>query len=719
MLSSDFLFILPAYLLLAFLQLTALPYLIFLSKKFPSIGDGFWAFGRFWVLLILAFLVWTLAFLKIPVNQPLPIFLLLLVFATGAFFLWQKGGKQYWQSYLKPRRRVILFEELIFFLCFLFLTWTRAFQPDILGLEKFMDAGFVQAYLKSATLPATDMWLAGEGINYYTFGQFTASVLLQIWHIDLRYGYNLLLAAWLAFFSVGLFSLAYNWRLSLPLQKKKGSFLAREHENSAILAGFFAVLLVSFGGNGHLWWYLWNHQSLTDYWYPDATRFIERTIHEFPTYSFIVSDLHAHVLNLPVVLSLLLLLFLFYQQFHSFLKQKQQNFWRSRIFFLSGAIGFAFAVSVMSNTWDVLSYGLLLIGIGFLSLWQNRKALRPLFFAAIIVVAVMLLGSLPWYLHFESIAGGLAFAQERSPFWQLLVLWGIHFAIALFLLIFLFFAKQKKWLRDRSSFPFFILVFVLITFLIAFPEFAYFKDIYTTYPRANTMFKMLFQAFVLMGLLVSIFLSVVLSFFPQFSLFSSQRALTASNSLLENFKKQWFFYLKRYLLLYLPVFIFLVGSVLYGYQGYRSYYGNWRNFQGIDGLAWLRRKYPDDYALVMYLKENESQQVPIVEAVGDSYTEFDRVSAFTGMPTIVGWRVHEWLWRGSWNVPTSRGAEVDEIYRHPNSQKASQILQKYQIKYIVVGDKEREAYPEMDLQALLSLGTTTVRSGKSYLIQLY
>ena len=38
------------------------------------------------------------------------------------------------------------------------------------------------------------------------------------------------------------------------------------------------------------------------YWYPNATRFIHNTIHEFPLYSFVVSDLHGHVLDIPIVL---------------------------------------------------------------------------------------------------------------------------------------------------------------------------------------------------------------------------------------------------------------------------------------------------------------------------------------------------------------------------------------------------------------------------------
>ena len=44
------------------------------------------------------------------------------------------------------------------------------------------------------------------------------------------------------------------------------------------------------------------------YWYANATRFIPFSIHEFPSYSFVVSDSHGHVLSIPFVLLLIGLL---------------------------------------------------------------------------------------------------------------------------------------------------------------------------------------------------------------------------------------------------------------------------------------------------------------------------------------------------------------------------------------------------------------------------
>ena len=68
----------------------------------------------------------------------------------------------------------------------------------------------------------------------------------------------------------------------------------------------------------------------------------------------------------------------------------------------------------------------------------------------------------------------------------------------------------------------------------------------------------------------------------------------------------------------------------------------------------------------------------------------------TGLPTIQGWVVHEWLWRGGYDAPAARQAEVEVIYTSESPEEVKSILDKYQIKYIIVGAKEYEKYPELN-----------------------
>lgn len=702
---------------LLLLQLVALPLIFFVASKFTFLKDAAWGFGRIFSLLLLSLLVWNLAFLKVPINTHLGVGILFFIlslfslYVSWAFFL---SKKKFLQKFLQKFGRIILIEEIIFFLALVFLFVARSFQPEILGLEKFMDAGFIQAYLKSPTLPAFDIWYAGSSINYYSFGQFYHSILVQLWQIDLSYAYNLLLAALFALLCVQLFSLAFNLRFNLG----KSSFKA------AVFAGVFAVFLVALGANGHTLWYFFSKGSFAGYWYPDATRFIERTIHEFPAYSFVVSDLHAHVLSLPISLLLLLLVFIWLREVLALpIKnlRKIKLLWRANFFYLASLMGILFGVLVMTNTWDILIYGALLFLIGIFLLFKNKFFFGPLVLSAMSVLIGTALFSAFWLLNFTPISNSLMLAQEHTPFWQLLVLWGPHLFWATLLLFVIkpFFSIKKI----EQAAPILIAsLFILVIFLIIFPEFFYFKDIYTTYPRANTMFKLVFQGFMLLGVLVGLFFSFILFEKSQQKNFFAWRLFDLRSTLA--FKKKKIFLLKvrlrQFFLLHLPISLFLFFSTLvYPYLAYKNYYGNFKNYQGLNGLAWFERKYPDDYVLLNYLKNNESEQVNIVEAVGESYTEFARISAFSGMSTILGWRVHEWLWRASWDGPAKRTGVVEKIYNNPTSPEAKSYLSNYQIKYIVVGSKEYEAYKLMDLEGLVSLGPVVAVSGKSYLIKLF
>jgi len=132
-----------------------------------------------------------------------------------------------------------------------------------------------------------------------------------------------------------------------------------------------------------------------------------------------------------------------------------------------------------------------------------------------------------------------------------------------------------------------------------------------------------------------------------------------------------------------------------------------RMHNGLDGELWLRDQNPNEYALLEKLKVIKGSPV-ILEASGDSYTEFNRFSSYTGLPTVEGWLVHEWLWRGSYDGPGRRASEVEHIYTatDENIEKAvfegppisnvKELISKYGIKYIIVGEKERDKYSRLD-----------------------
>lgn len=108
----------------------------------------------------------------------------------------------------------------------------------------------------------------------------------------------------------------------------------------------------------------------------------------------------------------------------------------------------------------------------------------------------------------------------------------------------------------------------------------------------------------------------------------------------------------------------------------------------------------------------------MVEAVGDSYTEFNAVSVFSGVPTIEGWRVHEWLWRGGYETVTQREAEVKTIYETYETEKRKELLERYNVGWILVGADENEKY-EVNEEQIKALGEVVYQEGGTYLVKIF
>ncbi len=140
----------------------------------------------------------------------------------------------------------------------------------------------------------------------------------------------------------------------------------------------------------------------------------------------------------------------------------------------------------------------------------------------------------------------------------------------------------------------------------------------------------------------------------------------------------------------------LVLVVIYPTFSVRSYFGGFKTYEGLYGLTWLMREYPDDYQAILWLQQHSSTDgTTLVEADGDSYTDYERFSVFTGIPTTVGWAVHEWLWRGSYDVVSPRREDVRKIYESEDVEETRGILERYNVRYIVVGTLERQKFPVM------------------------
>ncbi len=127
---------------------------------------------------------------------------------------------------------------------------------------------------------------------------------------------------------------------------------------------------------------------------------------------------------------------------------------------------------------------------------------------------------------------------------------------------------------------------------------------------------------------------------------------------------------------------------------------------------------PDDYLAISWLNDNITGTPVILEANGDSYSDYERVSVATGLPTVLGWYVHEWLWRGSTELIDKRAADIQSIYTSSDTELVQSLIDKYQIEYIYVGKLERDKYTSVNDTLLKELGdvvfTSPVTEEKPY-----
>lgn len=701
------------------LGLINLPLACFLFKDFYDRG---YALAKIISIAVLTYLVWLLAILKIlPFRPALILAALLLIFLFNLFLIRRqpKIKKEISQAW-----RIFLFEELLFFLGLLVWVQIRSFQPNIHGLEKYMDFGFVNAILRSRYFPPNDMWLAGNSINYYYFGHLETAVLTKLSGIKSIITYNLMLATLCGLILSAGFSVASNlisWFFSQA--KKRSAF---------ILGGLISAILLTFGGNLQLIYHWLTKKGLTDYWYPDATRFIvekfgaaDNTIHEFPIYSLVVADLHGHLLNIPHVLLIIGLALSLAQSISSpsrkpslkiknwlaktitklysfFFPKLKKKSWLKLLgnafeeslpkLPLLLALGLSLGIAFMTNAWD---YPIHLLSTGAIILWfnylNNKKIQKTLIKTAVFCLWLLAASSifiLPFYLSFENIAQGLALVDFHSPLWMLAFLWGFPLFVSVCFICLIRKLGQKVKYSD-----FFSLALLAVSWLlILLPEIFRIKDIYIfSHQRANTMFKLTYQAFIMFRLLSGyLFIRLITSLKPK----SLRKAFNL---------------------------VFLAGAAIiltYPRFAIRSYYNNLKGPQSLDGLNYLSAIYPDDYQAIAWLNQNIKADPVIVEAVGDSYTDYGRVSANTGLPTILGWRVHEWLWRGTYDIPGKRSEQVAKIYTSQNRQEVKNLLNQYQVRFVFVGDLERQAYPNLNQEILASLGEIVFASGKTKIYQI-
>jgi uncharacterized membrane protein len=689
---TDAFYILKWFLVFLGIGIAFLPLTFSIFKDFKDKG---YIFSKIIGMAFISYLAFIISFLRLAkFSQESVYFSLFFCFIVNyLIFIYKKG---HLLPIIKAKIKIFAIEEAIFLIMLFFWSAIRSNAPDIHGLEKFMDFGFLNSILRADYFPPKDMWYTPLPINYYYFGHLITAVLTKISSIPSFISFNLMIAT--------LFALTFTTTLSLGMNL----FDRVNFSIKSALAGLMSAILVTLGGNlTTLYAFfkvyvpadkavpLWQLPFLpfsfpNNYWYPNATRFIPFTIHEFPIYSFVVSDLHGHVLDIPFVLLSIAVIFTFFNN-------KKNTF--LNLLFLS----FIFSIMYMTNAWDGPIY--LLLGFLVLSVFNFYKSGKKWLFSKKTLFALvkncftLIIGffvfTLPFNINFKPFVSGIgvicapsfltnigklgpflfeANHCQKSPLWQLVMLYGFFY---FFVFSFFVFLKFKKNYKISKNDIFILILIILSSLLILIPELLYVKDIYPTYYRANTMFKLVYEAFIMLSLCCAfVIIKLISSIKNKLILISFFGATIILLSL---------------------VFIYPVFAI-------NGYYGNLKTYKGLDGTAYLSSLYPGDYKLINWINKNIKGQPVILEASGDSYTDYARISANTGLPTVIGWSVHEWLWRGTYDVVAPRIADVQTLYTTRDISLAKSLLKKYKISYIVISNLERQKYTNLNESLFAKLG---------------
>jgi len=782
-----------------YLLITLLGWLTFplAYRVFPALADRGYTLSRAFGLLIWGYIFWLFASLGIAQNDVGGLLLGLVI--LGGLSAWPfVNRKLEIGSWLGENRRLILTTEVLFLVAFGLMAFFRAANPEIVGTEKPMELMFINGIMNSPTFPPRDLWLSGYSISYYYFGYVMASMIAMFTSVPATMAFNLMIALIFGISAVGAYGILYDLLTmrQKPRPATEGRVEGYSSNNSPLSSFLFPLfaplflLLISnvegflevlhrkglfwqFNAGGtaasrfwtwldmkelsqapaqplqwipeRFWWWWRASRVVQDY---DLNGTFREVIDEFPAFSYLLGDLHPHVLAMPFTLlavAVALNLFL--------------GGWRGTIDLFFGQLrisktGFFVMALVLGglaflNTWDILIAAALIVFSYALARvheagwgWERIEDVLLLAIPLVITAFVMYL---PFYIGFDSQAGGLTpnfmYPTRGAHLW---VMWGTLFIPLFAYLIYLWRTKTPAHWRagiftslgvlivlvaamfvlgflalklkpdlvmpilegqgvDVNAFiadsmarrltyvgglltllilliptlaflfrseanpsSFVLLMIALGVLLVLGPDFLYLRDNFGY--RINTVFKFYYQAWIMLSLASAYGIVVLLQRFDRLS------ARGAGNILFSVFFA-----------------LVLVVGLTYPAIGIFSKTNNFKPPFGytLDDFDRIQRENPDEAAAMLWLRS--APDGVVAEAVGGSYSQYGRISIYTGLPTVLGWPGHEGQWRDQ-ALQGSREQDIETLYTSNDWIATQDIVNRYNIRYIIVGNLERSTY---------------------------
>ena len=560
----------------------------------------------------------------------------------------------------------------VFAVIFLAFFWVIGFNPVVdPGTENYMDFAFMQTIYRQKSAIPMDPWFSGTRLNYYYLGQAVSVYMTRLAHTTPEFGYNMMLATFAGMVFMMVFELVSGIAGALfsdTVRKRRCAF------SGGVLGGAIAA----FGANPHWLLYgivspvlgrLFGNRDL-DYWFSDATVYISTELgdpdngkNEFPAYSVILGDLHAHVINVIFVLPLLALLFDICMRSEE--DDDKGDVWY-KLFLISMLLGYYKG----ANYWDFAIY-FVITGAMTVFFDLKRYGAKPGTFGGIaakacFVTAVSFVSILPFSLRFSKMESGLFLCENHTSISKLFVLWFLPVAVCVALIVWLYNTVPDAQIKNRAGRSALLASILCTTGLVITPEVIYVKDIYgRANLRFNTMFKLTYQAYILFAVFIGIAFAA--------SLLRSHTVIAT-------------------------VFVVLtIADIYYTPFSCRKWLGDYYDASARSGISSLERLYGDErYSFELraadVLKQDDARVLNIVEGAGDSYQHSSALSVYSGACTPVGWFVHEWMWHNAPEEVHERADEVSYFYRCGDKGYCSDFLRRYDIDYIFVGPVETAKY---------------------------
>ena len=744
--------------------LLALPIALLLFQRLPGRG---YAFAKPVGLLLGAYLFWLALSLHVLPNRPGSIVWVFLLLAAVDVYLIRSRGAEL-RDALTERAGFVIAVEVVFTGALFVAAHLRSYIPEIEATEKPMEFMLLNAASRSRYYSPDDAWFAGASVSYYYFGYVIQAMVAKLAVVKTSVAFNLGLASTAALALTAAFGLGYELARLVRTVSQRG----------ALLVGAGAIVLVGVIGNleGVVEFATANgavnatfldgldianldraresgacllpdpvcinypNEESSTWWWWRATRISPAgdSITEFPFFSFLLGDLHPHVMAIPYVLTVVGLGLVLWRSEAPLSLES----WRRApglylvVAVLLGGLGFL-------NAWDLPTFAFLVAVLVFARSLAAGPTLGTAFAEAagflLPLGALALLLYAPFYLSFDSQASGVDAvrgaatrplhsalfwapllavslplpavllardAVSRAPkrlaaaalfplallaLWALLILVnhgssalvdaiadrGAGWLTALFFAAGLVACLLALWraLDSPATEPSPALVPVLVAMTTALllvfgSELFYLRDLFAS--RLNTVFKLYYQAWLLLA---------VSGAFAAYWL--ARRLQAEPGGFGRYLGGAWAG----------VAVVCLGGALLYPLGATLSRTGGLaRPNRTLDGLAFLMRESPEDYAAVAWLRDRAGREERLVEAVLGQYSAGGRVSAFTGLPAVIGWPGHEAQWGRAGAALAERTRDVDLAYTTTSLAEAETILRKYGVTYVFVGSVERGKY---------------------------